>query len=180
MVKLKFEIKDCYPAIFPKICDKCGKKFSIIWTKRYKCDSGWVINGLPYYLHGPMTPRKYVCKKCCPTKESANNYFYEKYVKELTLPSDTEPKPVETIKPKPVITLEDQYNDKSSIRGVIVAEKCGCCGHHEIGIRKENGNYVQLKPGMKIVGYLTGVEVVEVTEAKDYYVDCSKQNKEGV
>lgn len=48
----------------------------------------------------------------------------------------------------------DEYNDKTSIRGKIVAKKCGSCGHHGIGIEKEDGTYIQLKPGMKIVGYL--------------------------
>lgn len=32
--------------------------------------------------------------------------------------------------------------------GRIIARKCACCGHHEIGIEKENGEYVALKPGM--------------------------------
>lgn len=50
--------------------------------------------------------------------------------------------------------MAEEYNDKSSIRGVVVAKKCDCCGHHEIGIKKKDGEYIQLKPGMKIVGYL--------------------------
>lgn len=59
------------------------------------------------------------------------------------------------------------------IRGSIVAKKCECCGHHEIGIEKEDGTYIQLKPGMKIMGYLVP------TETKDYYVDCSKKKQSG-
>ena len=36
------------------------------------------------------------------------------------------------------------------IEGVVVAETCDCCGHHEIGIKTETGEYFQLKPGMKV------------------------------
>ncbi len=32
----------------------------------------------------------------------------------------------------------------------VTARKCECCGHHEIGITTESGDYIQLKPGMVI------------------------------
>ncbi|MDM8522900.1 hypothetical protein QUF80_05950 [Desulfococcaceae bacterium HSG8] len=35
-------------------------------------------------------------------------------------------------------------------RGVVTARKCDCCGHHEIGITTQDGEYIQLKPGMLI------------------------------
>lgn len=47
-----------------------------------------------------------------------------------------------------------KFNNKTSIRGRIVAKQCECCGHHEIGIETEDGRYIQLKHGMEVVGYL--------------------------
>jgi hypothetical protein len=38
----------------------------------------------------------------------------------------------------------------SSIRGIVKAQKCKTCGHHEIGIVTDEGNYISLKPGMKV------------------------------
>jgi hypothetical protein len=34
--------------------------------------------------------------------------------------------------------------------GTVFARKCECCGHHEIGIVDESGNYRSLRPGTKI------------------------------
>ena len=39
---------------------------------------------------------------------------------------------------------------KSMIQGVVRARKCKHCGHHEIGIVTGCGEYIPLKPGMKI------------------------------
>jgi hypothetical protein len=39
---------------------------------------------------------------------------------------------------------------KGSIKGKVTARKCDLCGHHEIGITSSAGEYVPLKPGMKI------------------------------
>ena len=39
---------------------------------------------------------------------------------------------------------------KKTIEGVVTARTCDCCGHHEIGMVTQNGEYVPLKPGMKI------------------------------
>lgn len=39
---------------------------------------------------------------------------------------------------------------KCPIKGIIVTRKCDCCGHHEIGIKDESGEYIQLKEGMRI------------------------------
>ena len=31
-----------------------------------------------------------------------------------------------------------------------IARKCECCGHHEISIKTDAGEYVPLKPGMRV------------------------------
>jgi len=38
----------------------------------------------------------------------------------------------------------------SSINGIVKAQKCKTCGHHEIGIVTYEGHYFPLKPGMKV------------------------------
>jgi len=45
---------------------------------------------------------------------------------------------------------EVKDDHKESIEGVVTARKCDCCGHHEIGITTQTGEYISLKPGMKI------------------------------
>ena len=39
---------------------------------------------------------------------------------------------------------------KEYIKGEITARNCDCCGHHEIGIVTKSGEYISLKPGMKV------------------------------
>ena len=39
---------------------------------------------------------------------------------------------------------------RSPIKGVVISRKCSSCGHHEVGIITEAGNFIALKPGMKI------------------------------
>ncbi len=39
---------------------------------------------------------------------------------------------------------------KKSIEGVVTTRKCDCCGHHEIGITIQTGEYVPLRPGMTV------------------------------
>ncbi len=34
--------------------------------------------------------------------------------------------------------------------GIVTARECDCCGHHEIGITNESGEYIQLKAGMRV------------------------------
>ena len=75
-------------------------------------------------------------------------------------------------------------NEKSSkvkkdqreyIKGVITARKCDCCGHHEIGITTQSGEYISLKPGMKVQIELTknniskeqALEIFKAHVAKD-------------
>jgi len=36
------------------------------------------------------------------------------------------------------------------IRGMVTARKCDCCGHHEVGVTTQKGEYIPLKPGMII------------------------------
>ena len=38
----------------------------------------------------------------------------------------------------------------SSTNGIVKAQKCKTCGHHEIGIVTDEGHYIPLKPGMKV------------------------------
>lgn len=40
--------------------------------------------------------------------------------------------------------------DIKPIKGVVVARKCDCCGHHEIGVETADGQYTSLTPGMTI------------------------------
>jgi hypothetical protein len=40
---------------------------------------------------------------------------------------------------------------KSMIQGVVKPRKCRHCGHHEIGIMTKSGEFLVLKPGMKIM-----------------------------
>ena len=40
--------------------------------------------------------------------------------------------------------------DNKVIKGVITAKKCGCCGHHELGITTKDKEYIPLKPGTKV------------------------------
>jgi len=39
---------------------------------------------------------------------------------------------------------------RSPIKGVVISRKCSSCGHHEVGIITEAGDFIALKPGMKI------------------------------
>jgi hypothetical protein len=36
------------------------------------------------------------------------------------------------------------------LKGIVTPKKCDQCGHHEIGITTEKGDYLPLKPGMKV------------------------------
>ncbi len=36
------------------------------------------------------------------------------------------------------------------VEGIVTARKCECCGHHEIGVTTDSGEYVPFKPGMKV------------------------------
>ncbi len=37
-----------------------------------------------------------------------------------------------------------------AIEGVVTARPCDCCGHHEIGIVTAAGDYIPLRPGMRV------------------------------
>lgn len=39
---------------------------------------------------------------------------------------------------------------ENPISSIVVTRKCDCCNHHEIGIKTETGEYIQLEPGMKV------------------------------
>ena len=40
---------------------------------------------------------------------------------------------------------------KESTEGIVTTRTCDCCGHHEIGMMTQDGEYVRLRPGMKIM-----------------------------
>ena len=52
-------------------------------------------------------------------------------------------------------SFEVKDDHKESIKGVVTARKCDCCGHHEIGITTQTGEYISLKPGMNVQIELT-------------------------
>jgi hypothetical protein len=45
---------------------------------------------------------------------------------------------------------EVKDNHKKSIIGIVTAKKCDCCGHHEMGITSQSGEYIPFKPGMLV------------------------------
>ena len=46
--------------------------------------------------------------------------------------------------------MSNRDTQEVSIKGIVTAHTCDCCGHHEIGMMTQNGEYIRLKPGMKI------------------------------
>ena len=38
-----------------------------------------------------------------------------------------------------------------TIEGVVSARQCDCCGHHEIGIITPDGEFVALRPGLRVI-----------------------------
>jgi hypothetical protein len=56
-----------------------------------------------------------------------------------------------TQKKSNVIKTDRATGKEASVKGVVTARKCKQCGHHEIGIITEEGQYLALKPGMKVV-----------------------------
>jgi dihydrodipicolinate reductase len=44
----------------------------------------------------------------------------------------------------------EKDSQKELIEGIVTVRACECCGHHEIGMMTQNGEYIRLKPGMKI------------------------------
>lgn len=45
---------------------------------------------------------------------------------------------------------ERENRDSGAIQGIVTARKCGCCGHHEIGLTTDKGKFIPLKPGTPI------------------------------
>lgn len=41
------------------------------------------------------------------------------------------------------------------ITGTVVAETCKCCGHHEVGIRTDDDEYIKLEIGAKVTIHVT-------------------------
>jgi hypothetical protein len=46
--------------------------------------------------------------------------------------------------------MSDKEGQEVCITGIVTSRTCDCCGHHEIGMTTHNGEYIRLKPGMKI------------------------------
>ena len=46
--------------------------------------------------------------------------------------------------------MDENSGKKESVEGTVTARTCECCGHHELGMMTENGDFIRLRPGMKI------------------------------
>ena len=46
------------------------------------------------------------------------------------------------------MTQVHEKND--AMQGVVTSRRCDCCGHHEIGMVTANGDFVALRPGMRV------------------------------
>ena len=46
---------------------------------------------------------------------------------------------------------KENHLESEPLQGVVTARKCGCCGHHELGLMCATGEYVALKPGMRVL-----------------------------
>jgi hypothetical protein len=44
------------------------------------------------------------------------------------------------------------------ITGIVTAETCECCGHHEIGITTDAGEFVKLEIGARVTIHLDDKE----------------------
>ena len=47
--------------------------------------------------------------------------------------------------------MKPEPDRKEGIEGVVTARTCDCCGHHEIGVVTLKGEYLPLKPGMRVI-----------------------------
>ena len=48
------------------------------------------------------------------------------------------------------VACENNDHCGSLAKGVVIARECERCGHHEIGIETESGEYIPLKKGMVV------------------------------
>jgi hypothetical protein len=46
--------------------------------------------------------------------------------------------------------MSDRESQEVSIKGIVTSRTCDCCGHHEIGMKTHNGEFIRIRPGMKI------------------------------
>jgi len=46
--------------------------------------------------------------------------------------------------------MNEQSPNRGVIAGVVTARSCACCGHHEIGVVTDAGDYIPLRPGMQV------------------------------
>ena len=127
--------------------------------------NGWIVYGPPYKYHGHSATQRFVCRKCQPTKYTVNTYFCELYMTNRPAPPPLPPppptyglrqgppRPMPLAPPRPKAI--ERCDDSTSIRGTVATRECPACGHHEVGVRKENGgDFIAFEPGSKLVGYL--------------------------
>ncbi len=50
-----------------------------------------------------------------------------------------------------VTDKQERRPESERLQGVVTARKCDCCGHHELGLTSDTGEYVPLKPGMRVL-----------------------------
>jgi len=46
--------------------------------------------------------------------------------------------------------MTHRHEEIDSIRGVVTSRRCDCCGHHEIGVVTDTGDFFTLRPGMRV------------------------------
>lgn len=47
------------------------------------------------------------------------------------------------------ISDKGDYGEPEHVEGTVAARKCSCCGHHEIGIETDEGEFVPVRSGLK-------------------------------
>ena len=68
--------------------------------------------------------------------------------------------------------------EKVSIKGIVTARKCNCCGHHEIGVTTRAGEYISLKPGMKIQIEFTKKNISKDQALEIYKAHIAEDNQQ--
>lgn len=48
-------------------------------------------------------------------------------------------------------SVKSKSVQKEEIAGKVSTGICDCCGHHEVGITTDEGQFIPLRPGMKVL-----------------------------
>jgi len=56
------------------------------------------------------------------------------------------------------VDKKENHLESETLQGVVTARKCHCCGHHELGLMRDTGEYVALKPGMQVLVIATDAD----------------------